>query len=139
VLLVATGSLVPECLEAAEALSVEGTQVTVVDPRWLVPVPESLVGKARDGFDLVATVEDGILEGGFGWAVRDALEGADVPVLTLGIPRSYLSQARRSAIQVELGLDAVGIAATIGQRVRELTTRRTPDTTLPTVASLGRR
>lgn len=117
VLLVATGSLVAESLEAAEALAVEGTHVTVVDPRWLLPVSPDLTGVASRGFDLVVTVEDGILEGGFGWGVRDALADVDVPVLALGIPRAYLPQSRRATLQADLGLDAVGIATAVGQRL----------------------
>ncbi len=116
-LLVATGSLVAESLEAAEALAVEGTHVTVVDPRWLLPVSPDLTGVASRGFDLVVTVEDGILEGGFGWGVRDALADVDVPVLALGIPRAYLPQSRRATLQADLGLDAVGIATAVGQRL----------------------
>ncbi|MGO3797513.1 MAG: hypothetical protein ACTJGR_10405, partial [Pauljensenia sp.] len=104
-----------------------------------VPVPGTLVDLARDGFDLVATVEDGILEGGFGWAVRDALQDTGVPVLTLGIPRQYLSQGRRAAIQVELGLDAVGIAATIGRRLGELAAAPTSSARVQTVPSAARR
>ena len=121
VLLVATGALVPETLEAGEALRAEGVAVTVVDPRWLVPVPQDLVDLARRGAqDLVVTVEDGIREGGFGWAVRDALSEWSMTVLTLGIPRAYLQQGRRAAIQSDLGLDAVGIATTVGQRLARM-------------------
>ncbi|MCI1641050.1 MAG: 1-deoxy-D-xylulose-5-phosphate synthase [Actinomyces sp.] len=120
VLLVAAGSLVPEALEAADALAAERVAVTVVDPRWIVPVPRDVVDLARKGADLVVTVEDGVLEGGFGWAVRDALSESGVPVQTLGIPRRYLEQGRRSALQAELGLDAVGIAASVGSRLARM-------------------
>jgi 1-deoxy-D-xylulose-5-phosphate synthase len=92
----------------------------VVDPRWIVPVPRDVVDLARKGADLVVTVEDGVLEGGFGWAVRDALSESGVPVQTLGIPRRYLEQGRRSALQAELGLDAVGIAASVGSRLARM-------------------
>jgi len=121
VLLVATGALVPESLEAAEALSAEHVATTVVDPRWLVPVPRGLATLARGCHaDLVVTVEDGIVEGGFGWAVRDALEESGVPVLTLGIPRRFLDQGSRVSIQADLGLDAVGIAAAVGGRLARM-------------------
>ena len=133
VVVVATGSLVPECLEAAEALAVEGRGVTVVDPRWLFPVSEDLVEVCVEGADLVVTVEDGVVEGGFGWAVRDALSESGVPVLTLGIPDVFLGQAHRSALQTELGLDAVGIAASIGARLNRM---GTPDVEPASVGSL---
>ncbi len=120
VLMVAAGALVPETVEAAEALMVEGMAIDVIDPRWLVPISEDLVAVARDGYDLVVTVEDGLVEGGFGWALRDAVSEWNVPVLTLGIPRMFLQQAKRSAIQVELRLDAVGIATSVGERLERM-------------------
>ncbi len=121
VLMVAAGALVPEALEAAEALSAEQVAVTVADPRWLIPVPEAL-GRLADeaDADLVVTVEDGVVEGGFGWAVRDALEETGRPVQTLGIPRRFLDQGARAAIQAELGLDAAGIAASVGARLARM-------------------
>ncbi len=121
VLMVAAGALVPEALEAAEALSAEQVAVTVADPRWLIPVPEALGGLADEtDADLVVTVEDGVVEGGFGWAVRDALEETGRPVQTLGIPRRFLDQGARAAIQAELGLDAAGIAASVGARLARM-------------------
>ena len=120
VLLVPTGSLVPESLEAAQALTAEGVGVTVVDPRWILPVPAELLEEARRGYDLVVTVEDGIVEGGFGWAVRDALSMDRLPVLTLGVPRRFLAQATRASLQRRLGLDAVGITTTVGERLADL-------------------
>lgn len=121
VLMVAVGALVPEALEAAEALSAEQVAVTVADPRWLIPVPEALGGLADEAdADLVVTVEDGVVEGGFGWAVRDALEETGRPVQTLGIPRRFLDQGARAAIQAELGLDAAGIAASVGARLARM-------------------
>ena len=119
-LLVPTGSLVPESLEAAQALTAEGVGVTVVDPRWILPVPGELLEEARRGYDLVVTVEDGIVEGGFGWAVRDALSMDRLPVLTLGVPRRFLAQATRASLQRRLGLDAVGITTTVGERLADL-------------------
>ena len=121
VLMVAAGALVPEALEAAEALSAEQVAVTVADPRWLIPVPEAL-GRLADeaDADLVVTVEDGVVEGGFGGAVRDALEETGRPVQTLGIPRRFLDQGARAAIQAELGLDAAGIAASVGARLARM-------------------
>lgn len=120
VLMVPVGSLVPETLEAAQALVAEGVDVSVVDPRWVLPVPSDLVEGARADYDLVVTVEDGIVEGGFGWALRDALSMDRVPVLTLGIPRAFLAQAHRASIQRRLGLDAVGIATSVGKQLATL-------------------
>lgn len=120
VLVAALGSLVPDALDAAEALDAEGVEVTVVDPRWALPVPPELADLAREGFDLVVTVEDGIVVGGFGWGLRDALSEDGVEVVTLGIPREYLAQARTASIRTRLGLDAVGIATAVGRRLARM-------------------
>ena len=119
VLMVATGALIPDAIEAAEALEVEGAQVTVVDPRWIIPVPIDVVDMARQGYDLVVSVEDGIVTGGFGWALRDALADADVRVMTLGVPREFLATATRAEILTDLGLDSVGLAATMGAALQQ--------------------
>ncbi|MDC4233199.1 1-deoxy-D-xylulose-5-phosphate synthase [Actinomyces sp. B33] len=112
VLLVATGALVPGCVEAAGRLEEEGVAVRVVDPRWLLPVPEALVGLAR-GCDLVVAVEDGVVAGGFGWAVRDLLDGSGPRTVCLGIPREFIDHDEREAILARCGLDADAIAESI--------------------------
>lgn len=115
VVLVAVGSLVPEALEAAEILRGDNVHVTVVDPRWIVPVPHALTHLAS-GADLVVTLEDGILTGGFGWGVRDLLTG-ECPqassVLCLGVPQGFIDHAQRSEILKDFGLSADAIAARI--------------------------
>ncbi|MDY3666065.1 1-deoxy-D-xylulose-5-phosphate synthase, partial [Schaalia hyovaginalis] len=82
-LLVASGSLVPECLEAARALESRGVRVRVVDPVRLLPVKAGLADLAA-GAGVVLTVEDGIVDGGFGWAVRELLSDQGKRVLCAG-------------------------------------------------------
>ena len=65
VLLVAVGSMVPMCLAVAERAADHGIEVTVVDPRWVLPVTDELVALAA-GHRLVVTVEDGGRAGGVG-------------------------------------------------------------------------
>src|SRR5689334_7734310 len=72
VLLVAVGSLVPMCLAAAERAADHGIEVTVVDPRWVLPVSPKLADLAA-GYRLVVTVEDGGRAGGVGTTLSQAL------------------------------------------------------------------
>lgn len=109
VLCVATGALVPDALTAAQRLSDEGIRMRVVDPRWLFPVNPVLVEMSKEA-DLVVTVEDGLVDGGFGSALRDALALSPVPMVSCGIPRSFLPHASRVSLKATLGLDADGIA-----------------------------
>lgn len=77
----------------------------------MLPIPDDLVEMAR-GFDLVLTVEDGLVENGVGAALREAIvaAGIEVPVQTHGIPTAFLSHASRAEIVEDLGLRAADVA-----------------------------
>ena len=111
VLLVSVGALAGEALGAAEALSAEGAAVTVVDPRWVAPVAESLGGLAAAS-DLVLTVEDGMARGGIGSQLSEWLAGRDidVPVRHCAFPALFPEHMSRAELLAEVGLDAAGIA-----------------------------
>ena len=91
VLLVAVGSMVPLCLAAAERAADHGIDVTVVDPRWVLPVSDELVALAS-AHRLVVTVEDGGRAGGVGTTLTQALQDReiDVPVRALGSAAAVL-------------------------------------------------
>lgn len=118
VLLVAVGAMSTRSLGAAELLEAQGFNVTVVDPRWPVPVPQSLVALAAD-HDLVVTVEDGLLRGGVGSMVAEALDAADVdtPVHRLGVPGCFPKHASRGEVLEEFGLTPQGIAQSVEEWV----------------------
>ncbi len=116
VLLVATGSLVPQGLEAAAALAEEGVRIRVVDPVRLLPVRSGLAGLAASA-ELVVSLEDGVVDGGFGWALRDTLSGRRIPVLALGVPKTFLEHAEREELLSECGLDAASIRARIAREL----------------------
>jgi len=111
-LLVAVGTMAPACLDAAALLTAHGLTATVVDPRWVKPVPAALTELAAR-HRLVVTVEDNGRTGGVGSAVAQALRDADIDVPTreLGIPQEFLAHAARGEILDELGLTGPGIAA----------------------------
>ncbi|MCW2693762.1 MAG: 1-deoxy-D-xylulose-5-phosphate synthase [Mycobacterium sp.] len=114
VLLLSVGPLAGPALAAAAELAADGIGVTVVDPRWVLPVAGDLVWLAA-GYDLVVTVEDGELAGGVGDAVARALRVARVrtPVASLGLPPRFLAQGRRVDLLAAAGLDADGIAGAV--------------------------
>jgi len=123
VLLVAVGPMARVCLEVADRAADQGIGVTVVDPRWVVPVAPALIELAR-GHCLVAVVEDGTRIGGVGSRLAQALRdaGLDTPVQTHGLPGDFLAQGRRAEILVAAGLGAQELArAVVGElaRVRE--------------------
>ena len=108
VLIVGTGACAPDAIEAARRLSAGGVSVTVADPQWMIPVCPELATLARDS-DCVVSVEDGIVQGGFGWSLRDAVAEADVPVRCLGVPQRFPEHGDRSEMIAQFGFDADGI------------------------------
>ncbi|MFJ9819204.1 1-deoxy-D-xylulose-5-phosphate synthase [Streptomyces sp. NPDC101151] len=110
-LLISVGAMAGTCLETAALLALEGVGVTVVDPRWIKPVPQALVELSL-GHRLVATVEDNGRAGGAGAAVAQALgdAGAPAPVRTFGLPQRFLAHGSRSEILESAGLTAPRIA-----------------------------
>ena len=114
VLIVSVGAMASECLLAADKLAADGIGVTVVDPRWVLPVPAGLLAAAVDRVAVV-TVEDGGRRAGAGAAIAQALTDAHVaiPCVNLGIPQRFLDVGKRPAMLAEFGLDAEGIAAAV--------------------------
>jgi 1-deoxy-D-xylulose-5-phosphate synthase len=111
ILLVGVGVFAELGLAAAERLADQGIGVTVVDPRWVMPVPAELVGLAAR-HRLVVTVEDGGRHGGFGWALAAAMRDAevDVPVRDLGVPQQFQEHGTRAEVLADLGLTAQDVA-----------------------------
>ncbi|MPZ26260.1 MAG: 1-deoxy-D-xylulose-5-phosphate synthase [Micromonosporaceae bacterium] len=111
VLLVAVGAFGHLAVEVAGRVAEQGYGVTVVDPRWVRPVPVELVGLARE-HRLVVTVEDGVRTGGIGDACVAALRDAQVPVpvRTLGVPVDWHPHGSRAELLADLGLTAQDVA-----------------------------
>lgn len=111
VLLVCAGAFGELGVAAAQRLSQQGVPVTVVDPRWVLPVPEVLVDLAR-GHGLVVTVTDSGRHGGFGAALADVLRTAecDVPQRDLAVPQRFLDHGSRADVLGAAGLTAQDVA-----------------------------
>jgi 1-deoxy-D-xylulose-5-phosphate synthase len=116
VLLVAVGSMVPMCLAAAERAADHGIDVTVVDPRWVLPVSAELVDLAA-GHRLVVTVEDGGRAGGVGTTLTQALQdrGVDVPLRSLGLPQAFLDHGSVGQVLADAGLTEQDVARRIAE------------------------
>lgn len=114
VLLIAVGAFGNLGVAAAERLAGHGVSTTVVDPRWVLPVPSELAELAA-AHRMVVTVEDSGRHGGFGMALAAALRDAevDVPLRDLALPQHYLEHASRDELLAEVGLTAEGIAEKI--------------------------
>jgi len=131
VLFVAVGPFAHLGLEVAERVKEQGYGVTVVDPRWVRPVPVDLVSLARD-HRLVVTVEDGVRTGGFGDALAKALRDANVstPVRDIGVAPGWYPHGTRPELLAELGLTAQDVAREVTESVSRL------DADLPTSVTM---
>ena len=111
VLLVAVGAFGHLGVEVASRLAEHGFGVTVVDPRWIRPVPAELIPLATE-HRLVVVVEDGIRTGGVGGAVAQLLSDSDVstPVRELGVEPGWHPHGSRAELLADLGLTAQDIA-----------------------------
>ena len=118
VLIVAVGSMATVALEVAELLKVAGIGTTVVDPRWVVPVPKSVLSLSAE-HRLVVTIEDGIKVGGIGTRIRQDLRTAqiDTALNEIGLPDEFLEHASRDQILERVGLTASAIAEGIVAQV----------------------
>ncbi|RIX28072.1 1-deoxy-D-xylulose-5-phosphate synthase [Amnibacterium setariae] len=114
VLVVAIGVMAAQGLEVARLLADEGIHVTVVDPRWAVPIAPSLIDLAAK-HRLVVTIEDGVRVGGVGTRLRQDMRaaGVDTALNEVGLPDAFLPHAERGEILAESGLSAPAIAADI--------------------------
>jgi 1-deoxy-D-xylulose-5-phosphate synthase len=110
VLLVSVGAMAKISVEAASQAYREGVGVTVIDPRWVKPLPKSLLTMAQR-YKSVVVVEDGIRHGGIASTISEMFRDAelDVPIHSIGVPLEFLEHSKRAEIMTDLGITAQNI------------------------------
>ena len=118
VLIITVGPMAKLGLQVAERLAAQGIGATVVDPRWVVPVPESVVGFAAE-HRIVVSIEDGVRVAGIGTRIRQDLRaaGVDTAVTELGLPDEFLDHGTREQILERVGLTPQQIARDLVSQV----------------------
>ncbi|MGH7140587.1 MAG: 1-deoxy-D-xylulose-5-phosphate synthase, partial [Pirellulales bacterium] len=109
---IACGALLPSCVAAAERLRADGLDVGVINARFVKPLDKETILTALGRASFVLTVEEGALEGGFGSAVLEAANEAQVDtrhVLRLGIPDRFIEHAERDQLLADLDLSTDGL------------------------------
>jgi 1-deoxy-D-xylulose-5-phosphate synthase len=112
--IVCFGTLLADCLKAADLLAADGLEVTVVNARFAKPIDREMIERVFHDCGFIVTVEEGCLLGGFGSAVLEAANdlGLDTSRLKrLGIPDRFIEHGERSDLLAELHLDPTGIAS----------------------------
>jgi len=119
-LLIAVGSMVQQSLLAAEQLVVEGIDLSVLDARFIKPLDRKQMIALAENSPFVMTVEENMLQGGFGSAVLELFSdvGLQVPVVRLGIPDAFIEQGSQPQLYDSLGLNAEHIATRIRKLVK---------------------
>ncbi|MET4581436.1 1-deoxy-D-xylulose-5-phosphate synthase [Conyzicola nivalis] len=118
VLIITVGPMAKLGLQVAERLAAQGIGATVVDPRWVVPVPESIIGFAAE-HRIVVSIEDGVRVAGIGTRIRQDLRaaGVDTAVTELGLPDEFLDHGTREQILERVGLTPQDIARDLVSQV----------------------
>lgn len=112
VCMLALGSLVKEALDAAASLAHEGISVFLVNMRFIKPLDEDLLKYIATRFRKIITLEEGILDGGFGSSILEFYERkriADIHIERWGIPCEFSTFGRREDLLKMYGLDSVSL------------------------------
>ena len=114
VLLISIGAFASIAVEAAAQAYREGVGVTVIDPRWVKPLPQSLVTMAQR-YKNVVVLEDGIKHGGIASTISELFRDAqlNVPVHSIGLPLTFLEHSKRAEILEDLGITVQNITRSL--------------------------
>ena len=114
VLLVSVGALAHVAVEAASQAYREGVGVTVIDPRWVKPLPVSLITMAQR-YKSVVVLEDGIRHGGIASTISEMFRDAGlmVPIHSIGVPLEFIEHSKRGEVLSDLGITAQNITRSV--------------------------
>jgi len=121
VVILALGTMVAPALEAAQQMSSNGIEATVVNARFAKPLDVELISKLAGSIKCMVTVEENTLSGGFGSSVLGFLQEAginDIQVKNIGLPDEFVEHGNQAFLRAKYGLDAKGI----NQQVQSLFT-----------------
>ena len=119
VALVGYGSGVGKALEAASLLEGSGLGVTVADARFAKPIDAGLMAQLAAEHDLLVTIEEGVLAGGFGSAVWETLSemGITPRILRVGLPDRYVTHGQPALLHEEVGFTGAKIAERVAAAI----------------------
>jgi 1-deoxy-D-xylulose-5-phosphate synthase len=122
VALIGYGTGVGKAVEAADLLAEGGLDVTVADARFAKPLDAALLAQLAAEHELLVTVEEGVLNGGFGSAVLESLADAGLTlprILRVGLPDRYVTHGKPALLHAEVGYTGERIAERIEALLRD--------------------
>jgi 1-deoxy-D-xylulose-5-phosphate synthase len=120
--ILAIGVTVMASLEAQRQLQEQGISVTVVNSRFVKPLDRGLICSLATTTPLIVTVEENVMQGGFGSAVLECLSDEGMTgnrVLRLGIGDTFVEHGAQQVLRAKYGIDGAGIAKAVSHAVKE--------------------
>lgn len=116
VLIISVGAMAALALEVAQSVAAQGVGISVIDLRWVKPLPESLLTIANS-YECVVVLEDGLRHSGIASSISELFRDAQLtlPLHSIGVPLEFLEHSKRSEILEDIGMTGGDIA----QRVIE--------------------
>jgi len=110
VLMISIGSMAGMAIEVAQLAKSKSIEITVVDPLWVKPIPNSLLKMCAD-YSTVVVMEDGIKHAGIASTISEALRdaGIDCSLHSIGVPLEFIEHSKRAEIlnDIEITPDAI--------------------------------
>ncbi len=122
--IIALGNMVYPALTASERLDKDGVSAMVVNARFVKPLDRNLLTSIASRIKRIITVEENTLSGGFGSAVLEFLNDAEIPfikVRRLGLPDEFICQGHHDELRKKYGLDEEGIYQSARSLLKEPT------------------
>ena len=112
ILLVSVGAMAATAVEAAAHAYREGVGVTVIDPRWVKPLPASAIIAMANRHNRVVVLEDGIKHGGIASTISEIFRehGVETPIHSIGVPLQFIEHSKRTEILEDLGITVQNVA-----------------------------
>ena len=112
ILLIAVGAMAQIAVDAASQAYREGVGVTVVDPRWVKPLPIDAIAKMADRYSQVVVIEDGISHGGIASSLSEFFRDREIdkPIHSIGVPLDFYEHAKRAQLLDEMGISAQSVS-----------------------------
>ena len=120
VAIVAIGSMAEMALEVAAKLEKRKFQATVVNARFIKPLDEELLSKLSDDIKKIVTIEEGVLEGGFGSSVLEFIEKSSIKgikIRRIGLPSRFIEHGKRKELFSKYNLTPDAICDVIMREV----------------------
>lgn len=115
VALIAVGSMVETAVQVKDYLEEAGLHATVVNARFVKPLDETMLDELANKHNMIVTLEENVLRGGFGEAVADyyMVKGSAVYVKHVGIPDEFVEHGNVTQLKTSMGMDPWAISAKI--------------------------